>query len=161
MRMKNIMIGGFCLILALVLGNAMVVSGQSDEEMCIPMGTLTLQAPDSVEARRPPVPFPHSVHFSYNCQTCHHKWKLDEPIVSCTTSGCHDGTVAPARTKQGTVDEAAAVAYYKNAFHGNCIGCHKTLKLERKKLEMSGRTLKQKLPATGPTTCRGCHQPEE
>jgi len=155
------MIGGFCLILALVFGNPMTASGQSDEEMCIPMGTITLQAPESVEASRPPVPFPHSMHFTYNCQTCHHQWELDEPIVSCTTSGCHDRTAAPVRSKQGTVDEEEAAAYYKNAFHKNCIGCHKELKIARKNLEMSGRTLKQKLPPSGPTTCRGCHKPEE
>jgi len=159
--MKKLIIGGFCLLLVLVFGKAMIVFGQSDEQMCIPMGTITLQAPESVEAVRPAVQFPHPAHFSYHCQTCHHQWEMDEPIVSCTTSGCHDGTVAPTRSKKGTVDEEEAVAYYKTAFHKMCIGCHKEMKIERKKLEMSGRTLKEKLPSTGPTTCRGCHQPEE
>ena len=159
--MKKLIIGGLCLLLALVFGNAMIVSGQSDDQMCIPMGTITLQAPESVEATRPAVQFPHPAHFSYNCQTCHHQWEMDAPIVSCTTSGCHDGTVAPTRSKKGVVDEEAAVAYYKTAFHKRCIGCHREMKIERKKLEMSGRTLNEKVPETGPTTCRGCHQPEE
>ena len=159
--MKKLIIGGFCLLLVLIFGNAMIVSGQSEEQMCIPMGTITLSAPESVEAVRPAVQFPHPTHFSYNCQTCHHQWEQDAPIVSCTTSGCHDGTVAPTRSKKGAVDPDEALAYYKTAFHKMCIGCHKEIKIERKKLEMSGRTLREKLPSAGPTQCRGCHQPEE
>ena len=160
--MKKLIIGGFCLILVLIFGNAMIVSGQNDEEeMSVPMGTIVLEAPESVEATRPAVSFPHPIHFSFNCQTCHHQWELDEPIVSCTTSGCHDGTVAPTKSQKGAVDEETAIAYYKTAFHKMCIGCHKEMKIEKKKLEMSGLTLKEKLPNSGPTLCRGCHVPEE
>ena len=159
--MYKISIGVFCLILALIFGNALVVSGKSeDEEMCIPMGNIKLEPPDSVEAKRSAVDFPHSTHFVYSCQTCHHQWELDAPIESCTTSGCHDGVEAPTKVGKG-VDEDLAVSYYKTAYHKMCISCHKEIKSQNKKLEMSGQVLKEKLPNAGPTGCNDCHVKEE
>ncbi len=61
-------IGVLCLIMAVIFGNAMVVSGQSKSEtMSVPMGVIKLAPPDEVEAKRPPVGFPHFKHFGFNC----------------------------------------------------------------------------------------------
>ena len=160
--MYKISLGVFCLILALVFGNAMVVTGESDvDDMSVPMGIITLEPPDSVEDPRPAVEFHHSAHFDYNCMTCHHKWDKESPIVGCTTSGCHDLTVAPTREERRQSDENLAIRYYKTAYHKMCITCHKEMKAENKKLEMSGRILAENLPNPGPTSCKGCHIPEE
>ncbi len=160
--MLKIKIGVCCLILALIFGNAMVVSGESDEEnMSVPMGIITLEPPETVEDPRPSVPFNHPIHFDYKCQTCHHKWDKETPILSCETSGCHDVYEAPKRSERLQGDENMAMRYYKTAYHKMCINCHKELKAQNKKLEMSGRVLAENLPNPGPTSCKGCHVPDE
>ena len=159
--MYKIGIGVFCLILALIFGNAMVIAGNSDGDyMSVPMGIIQLDPPDSVENPKPPVNFPHSIHFEFNCRTCHHQWEFDEPIQNCRTSGCHDGLVAPTKAEKGEDPEELKMSYYKNAYHKLCIGCHRDMKHENRKLELSGRVLKENLPATGPTGCKQCHVPE-
>lgn len=160
--MFKISVGVLCLVLAITFGNALVVTGSNDaDEMCIPMGTILLEPPEEVEVKKPPVDFNHPKHFSFNCLTCHHQWEMDEPIESCTTSGCHDGVESPIKAGQGKVDEDLLITYYKTAYHKMCISCHKEIKAQNKKLEMSGRVLKDKLPNPGPTSCKGCHIEEE
>ena len=159
--MYKIGIGVFCLILALIFGNAMVIAGNSEGDyMSVPMGIITLEPPDSVENPKPPVNFPHAIHFEFNCRTCHHQWEFDEPIQSCTTSGCHDGLVAPSKAEKGEDREELKISYYKNAYHKLCIACHRDMKQKNRKLELSGRVLKENLPSTGPTGCKQCHVPE-
>ena len=160
--MFKLSIGAFCLILALIFGHAMVVTGESEDgDMIVPMGTILLEPPDSVEDPRPSVEFPHPVHFDFNCQECHHKWDKETPIVGCATSGCHDITEAPKRDEKNQRDENLAARYYKTAFHKLCITCHKDMKAQNKKMELSGRVLPDNLPNTGPTGCKNCHIPEE
>jgi hypothetical protein len=160
--MYKISLGVFCLVLAIIFGNAMVVTGSSDaDEMCVPMGTITLEPLAGVEAKRSPVDFHHPTHFGFSCQTCHHQWELDEPIVGCTTGGCHDVAEAPKPSETGAIDQDLAAMYYKTAFHTLCIGCHKEMRAQNKALEMSGRILRENLPSTGPTGCVQCHPKEE
>ncbi|MCG6892009.1 MAG: cytochrome c3 family protein [Desulfobacteraceae bacterium] len=140
-----------CLGLIVVLSVA-AVGMVSGEELCIPTGTFTIHPPESVEPQRAPVDFPHSLHFSYNCQECHHNWEGDAGLTGCMTSGCHDLEEAPE-----SPDSPDAVYYYKNAFHTACIGCHKSILQNNQKLAASGRVLSDKLPATGPTSCVACH----
>jgi hypothetical protein len=162
MWMFKTSLGVLGLILAVVFGNALIVSGQENEEtMCIPMGIISLEPPESVEAKRSPVNFPHSTHFSYQCQTCHHKWETDAAVVGCTTSGCHDLTESPQKSEKDNSGKELAIRYYKTAFHQMCIGCHKEMKSQNKKLEMSGKILSEKLPDTGPVGCSECHVKEE
>ena len=159
--MYKIGIGVVCLILALIFGNALVVSGKGEgETMCIPMDTFKLKPPESVEATRPLVDFNHPIHFAYACQTCHHQWDFEEPIQSCQTEGCHDGVVAPTKAEKGEDPEELRITYYKNAYHKQCITCHKDIKQKNEKLERSGRVLKENLPNSGPTGCKECHVPE-
>ncbi len=160
--MYKISIGVLCLILAVMFGNAMVVSGESDDEtISVPLGDIPLGPPEDVEAKRPPVPFPHGTHFVYTCTTCHHQWEMDVQIESCTTSGCHDGVESPIKAGGGKVDEEMLINYYKTAYHKMCISCHREIKAENERLEKSGRVLKEKLPNAGPSSCKACHVAEE
>lgn len=136
-----------------VLGNA-DVSGKSmgSEVMCIPMGDIPLGPPAGVDRSRPVVNFPHALHFSDKCQSCHHTWDGSDAIQSCMTSGCHDLAESPLKSGEGD-----PIQYYKNAYHKMCIGCHKAIQVENKKLEASGKLLADQLPKYGPTSCKGCH----
>jgi hypothetical protein len=127
------------------------------DEMCVPMEDITI-APLTADAKRSEVTFPHAVHFSYACQQCHHTWNLTEPVVGCTTSGCHDLDAMPLDDKgRPTKDSAMAARYYKNAYHAMCIGCHKDIKAQNKATEASMKALGKPLPAAGPTGCNQCH----
>ncbi len=160
--MYKISLGVFCLVLAVIFGNAMVVSGQGDaEEMCIPMGIIPLEPLESVEAKRTSVDFHHPTHFGFRCQTCHHKWETNEPIAGCTTTDCHDVAEAPKKSGAGAIDKDLVARYYKTAYHSLCIGCHKEMQIQNKALEISGRVLTENLPNTGPTGCIQCHLKEE
>lgn len=131
-----------------------------EDQMIVPMGDIALE-PLAAEAKRPAVTFPHAVHFDYACQTCHHKWGGQEPIVGCTTSGCHDLTELPRNDAgQPIMEETIAIRYYKNAYHELCIGCHKKIKIENRKLETSKMPVGEKLTLPGPTGCTECHIPE-
>jgi len=160
--MYKISIGVLCLILAIIFGNAMVVSGESDDEsISVPLGFIPLDPPEDVAAKQPSVPFPHGTHFVYTCNTCHHLWEMDAPIENCTTSECHDGVESPIKAGGGKVDEEMLINYYKTAYHRMCIGCHREIRAQNKRLEMSGRVLEEKLPNVGPSSCKGCHLEEE
>jgi hypothetical protein len=159
-RMHKFGYGVMVILLVLILGSAAIVFGQADEEMCVEMGIIPLSAPEGVESKRAEVEFPHSIHFGFDCRTCHHKWESTEVIQGCTTSGCHDVTVAPTRAEKRTMKAEEAIKYYKTAYHNMCIGCHKEMKKINKELEMSHRKLDKELPRTGPTGCHQCHPKE-
>jgi len=129
------------------------VSGFSEEgELCFPLGTITLTPPEGVEAERAPVEFPHSVHFDYSCKACHHEWTGGEEDLGCMASGCHDSGTSLLMTNP---DEA--YRYFKTAYHAQCIGCHKEIKEENLRKEMSLKDIEEPLPKTGPTGCNECH----
>ena len=146
--MKGLFIVILCMLTAGLFMGA-VSSGQGEgDDLCIPLGTITLFPPEGVEAKRSPVDFPHAVHFNYNCMECHHEWKGNTENLSCMTSGCHDsiesGKDQPNR-------------HYKTAYHNQCIVCHKAIKESNRKLEMSKKDIQGTLPKTGPTGCTECH----
>lgn len=127
------------------------------DEMCVPLGEITLK-PLVDEAQRAEVDFPHAAHFGYSCQTCHHKWDNASSITGCTTSGCHDLDAVPRTDTGKPVDDPTLRArYYKDAYHGMCIGCHKEIKKENKAKEASKTALGQALAPAGPTGCIQCH----
>jgi len=147
---------GTGLVLAIILAAGSAVSGTpSGQKLCIPIGDLVLKAPAGVKAQRASVTFPHSRHFAATCQTCHHTWEGDAKLQNCTSAGCHDVT-APAKSAEGK-PAPAGMAYYKNAFHGQCIGCHKAIVNRNAETIASGQPIKGQLPASGPTACIGCH----
>jgi len=146
----------FCLLLMIPISFlATPLFGDDFEDgdaLCIPMASFELEAPDGITAKRSTVNFPHALHFDYSCKKCHHKWEARTEIDSCMTSGCHD-----ALESGGSKDN---IAYYKNAYHGQCIGCHKELKAERAKL-VAAASVKEDTPRGGPTSCVACHPKDE
>lgn len=159
--MKRLRGVALCLLVVLVCGTSWVVGAEESEDaLCIPLGEITLEPPESVEARRSPVAFPHALHFDYSCKTCHHMWENDDSLQGCMASGCHDLAESPRKAGGGAVDPREAVRYYKNAYHDACIGCHRQIEKENKKLAASGKVLSEQLPRTGPTGCHGCHPRE-
>lgn len=144
-----------CVVVLVIQGIAIGVASDegaqgSGEEMCIPMGEIILEAPESVEAQRSSVTFPHSLHFTINCMTCHHEWSADEPVEGCMS--CHDLEEAPAPE-----DRDEAMMYYKNAYHQMCIGCHKEIKTMNREAAQSTSGAASSIKPTGPTSCVKCH----
>jgi hypothetical protein len=158
-------IGLLCLGLSMVLvfgSITMVVGQEAEDEMVVPMGVIVLEPPESVEPKRSPVEFPHSVHFaSVDCRTCHHKWQGTEKIMGCGTTDCHDVTVSPTKSGEGRTNPDLAVRYYKTAYHQLCIGCHKEIRTQNIELETSRQELQGALTVPGPTSCVLCHPKEE
>lgn len=145
-------------IAATGLGISLAI-GSEAEEMTLPLGEITISAPEDVEAKRSAVTFPHSVHFDYACNRCHHMWEYDAEVQSCSTEGCHDASISPQKAAADG-EEIEAYQYYKSAYHSMCIGCHKEIKANNAKLERSMGKLPEQLPATGPTGCIECHPKE-
>lgn len=151
-----------CFVIAIIFGSVLYVSGEEDvDDMCVPMGTIELGPPEEVEQIRASVEFPHSRHFGFECQTCHHTWEGTAQIKGCMTSGCHDVKVAATKSKQGAPRRTEEIKYFKKAYHEQCIGCHKIMKLKNRKIEMSRKKLDEPLPSPGPTSCIQCHPKEE
>lgn len=150
-----------CVVLSFIGGAVTLFAGNSEDDvMSVPMGDITLNPPESVEAKRTPVVFPHSRHFNYACQVCHHKWEKQTQIQNCTTADCHNLAINPKKERKGKIDEALALKYYKKAYHDLCIGCHKDLKAENKKKELANVVLTKPLPNVGPSKCVNCHPKE-
>ena len=142
-------VAGWCFSLVMADDKAALDNGQ----MCIPLGVISLEPPETVEAKRSPVDFPHALHFDYACMECHHQWSAtDETIQSCGVSGCHE-LDAPPEPDSG--DDP--ILYYKNAYHVMCIGCHKEIKAVNKKIAMTMGQTGEQLKPTGPTGCIQCH----
>lgn len=148
-----------CLLVIMMSGGAWVVADESEDQMCVPMGAITLEPPASVEAKRSVVEFPHAVHFTYACNTCHHTWEGVEQIKGCMTSGCHDMAVSPLKKEIPDDDKAPVDRYYKQAYHKLCIGCHKDLNIKREKQE-ANLLSNEKIAKAGPTSCMVCHSEE-
>lgn len=160
MQMRAVVLSILMLVGLLTIGG-IVTGEETADDMCIPMGNILLEPPDSIEEPRSAVDFPHNVHFTYTCATCHHKWDNQSAIQGCSTSGCHDLFEAPSKTKAAGTKDELATRYFKNAYHGMCITCHKQIKVNNKKLEASYRTLEKPLPKAGPVSCLKCHPKDE
>lgn len=165
--MHKIRIAVWCLVVMFTLVVSLTVTGQnayagekSLEDMCVPMGVIVLKPDASVEQKKSSVEFHHSKHFVYDCKECHHNWKPSAEIVNCTTANCHDLLKSPPKPTKYLAYTNTGIKYYKYAFHQKCVGCHKEIKLQRKKMEMSYQVLEEKLPKTGPTGCKECHPKE-
>ena len=121
------------LVAALIVLNGSLIQGQPDK-------IVLDHSKDFVRKSRSPVPFPHNRHIEagLSCKDCHHVFengknvldesKLEEgkPEIRCST--CH--------RPKSRID-------LEQAFHGQCMGCHKKLLKEKKK--------------TGPRFCGECH----
>ena len=164
--MCRIRVGVLCLIIVFVFGMALNVAGQNKsdtkaavEDMLVPMGVIVLEPDPSVEKKRSAVEFNHAKHFKYDCRTCHHKWEGNAKITNCTTSNCHDLLKSPKKPTKYLAYTENGIKYYKYAYHKNCIGCHKEIKVEQKKKEMLYKKLETEIKYV-PTSCNECHPKE-
>ncbi len=157
MRMQKSSIVVLCLIVFALAWSTMAPA--EDSSICIPLGSIELKVPEQVKAQRALVDFPHSVHFGYKCQDCHHKWDGGAKIQNCTVSGCHDQVVAPEKPLKKGKYTKEAIKYYKYAYHVLCRDCHKEIKLENE--EIAKAPEKSELQKTGPTGCNECHPKHE
>jgi len=156
--MNKIRIVVVCLMIVGMYGITSVLATQNKaDEMCVPMGSILLEPPESIQQKRSPVDFPHFRHLGYACQECHHKWTGNAQILNCTTSDCHDLRKSPKKTIKSRSEPNLAIRYYKTAFHNQCKGCHKEIKRKNKEMEKSYTVLKPKLLKAGPTGCVQCH----
>ena len=164
--MYRIRVAVLCLIIVFVFGMAFNVAGQNRndtkeavEDMVVPMGIIVLKPDPSVEQKRSSVKFNHAKHFTYDCRTCHHKWEGNAKISNCTTSKCHDLLKAPKKPTKYLAYTEDGIKYYKYAYHENCIGCHKEIKVKQDKMEMSYKASKIEKKIV-PTSCIECHPKE-
>ncbi len=133
-----------------------VADEDTEEQLCIPF-ELTIEALEGVEAKRAPVEFSHTKHYSFSCRDCHHQWTGTAENLSCTTSECHDLAKTPKNA-----DDTEKARYYKKAYHKRCIGCHKLIKSENSKLaEVVFLADKKQLAPAGPTGCIECHPKDD
>jgi len=156
-----------CIATFFMLVGTLMASGpwieEIDEEdtLSIPVGLLSLGAPDGVEQKRASVDFPHSRHMTYNCNTCHHTWEYHALLDSCTASGCHDLTEPPEKAlKDGKYTEEG-IRYYKYAYHVKCRDCHRDINAQNRAknriTNISGDTEPMR---SGPVGCIECHPKE-
>ena len=93
---------------------------------------------DTATGQRSGVAFPHTLHMdTYECLDCHHDYQdginvLDEGDLA------EDGSAAC-----GACHYKGAKIQLKQAYHRQCMGCH--------------RTLNQQDDGALPITCRDCH----
>ena len=158
MHKCNLLVVGVAILAVASFG--LVMAGESEENMCIPMGSIVIEPPDQIESKRTAVTFPHATHFSYTCNTCHHKWDRETPVFSCRAAGCHDVTAIPKNAEGKKMDPDLSGRYYKTAYHSACIGCHKTIKQQNKAIENSYRSTGESIQSSGPTACSECHPKE-
>lgn len=99
-------------------------------------------SPDTVDLgkyadKRPKSKFDHKKHVEavkIDCKTCHHTMKEGDTVVeSCSAKGCHAAA---------TEGKKLGLTGTKNAFHGQCVECHKKEKAAGK---------------NPPTACTDCH----
>lgn len=147
-------------VILAIVSFSLVLAEESEDSMCIPMGTIILEPPDGVESKRATVEFPHATHFNYSCNTCHHKWDRETPVLSCMTANCHDLAIRPKKSEGHNVAPELVVRYYKAAYHDACIGCHKKIKKQNKAIEDSYRSATTPIQPSGPTGCADCHPKE-
>ncbi|GAB1409084.1 hypothetical protein MASR1M90_02380 [Desulfovibrionales bacterium] len=137
---KSLLISLLCAaFLSLVAAQMICAADAPGDDLVIkaPEGMKTKEKDGKPAPLQKAVPFPHSKHVSVECVKCHHKELNGNANAPCTSSGCHDSLEA--RGKENAKD----IKLVENAFHDQCIECHKALKKENK--------------PTGPTACGKCH----
>ncbi len=128
---------------ALFSGTVLVHEACSQEAFILPAGTMTLSPPENYDAKKSWVVFPHSTHFKFPCQSCHHEWVPGEEVKSCSSAGCHEEFWPEAA--DGKEDNLSLTA----AYHRACRDCHRD--------ELAKLDKKAKAGYKAPIACDGCH----
>lgn len=155
---KNKASGIIFIWVVLLLTGPGVVSGDRLDAITVPVGTLVLNPPSGIIAVRSPVAFPHSLHFSYACNQCHHKWDGLTPVKNCMAAGCHDALDPPKKSEKSLEYDLEAMPYFKYAYHKRCIGCHKDIRTINQAREKNIMGPGGKVSNLGPVGCVGCHE---
>lgn len=131
---KSLMIS--LMVAALVCAFALpsVIAGNT------PAPEMVLKAPAGAKMTKTPVAFPHKKHedAGLDCLTCHHKAASKDAIVGCAVEGCHTNTDKKAKKDP----KGFYAAFHSKKSDASCLGCHKKLKKEGKKV---------------PVACKDCH----
>lgn len=114
---------------------------------------ITLKSTLWEEHTKSPVTFTHEKHskeYDIACTECHHVykdgknvWQEGDPVQKCQE--CHD---EPTVVGERRLSEEEQQRNLKLAFHENCLGCHRKLKMKDRQRDI-------------PTTCTDCHPREE
>ncbi|PIE62605.1 MAG: class III cytochrome C family protein [Desulfobacter postgatei] len=148
--MKQLFLISVALLAFSLTGAALAGDTKVEAALELPTGTITLEAPQGAgyKATLSPVIFPHSLHFSYSCQECHHTWDGNGTLKSCGTSGCHENfwALKPSQKDASKKNVKSLVG----AFHQVCRDCHRKEAAQQKAAGSKSIT-------TGPVACTGCH----
>lgn len=151
----------FMLVGTLMAAGPWIEEIDEEETLSIPLGMISLGAPDGVEQEKASVDFPHSRHMTYSCDTCHHTWEYHAIIDSCTASGCHDLTTAPENALKNGKYTEEGIRYYKYAYHVKCRDCHRDINAQnRAKLKTTNISGDVEQMRSGPVGCVECHPKE-
>jgi len=148
------------LLVIVVLFASGTVMADRPDAIYVPVGTLVLNPPSDIVAVRSPVSFPHSLHFSYACGQCHHKWNGLTKIKNCMAAGCHRELDPPKKSDKALAYDMDAIVYFKYAYHKRCIGCHKEIRATNKAAENNIMITGGRVTKIGPVGCVGCHERE-
>jgi hypothetical protein len=151
----------FMLVGTLMAAGPWIEEIDEEDTLCIPVGMLSIGAPDGVEQEKASVDFPHSRHMTYSCDTCHHTWQYHAILDTCTASGCHDLTTPPENAiKNGQYTEEG-IRYYKYAYHVKCRDCHREINAQnRAKFKTTNISGDVEPMRSGPVGCVECHPNE-
>lgn len=131
---KSLIVSLMVAALVCVFALPAVVAGNA------PADNMVLKAPEGVKMTKPEVAFPHKAHETagIDCMTCHHKATDKNAIKGCAVEGCHmDASKAAKKDPKGFYQ-----AWHSKKSDASCLGCHKKLKKEGKKV---------------PVSCKDCH----
>ena len=156
--MKKRLTGTLLVVVIVFLAGSAAVSGDRLDAITVPVGTLVLNPPSGIVAVRSPVEFPHSLHFIYACNECHHKWNGLTPVKNCMAAGCHEALDPPKRSEKALAYDLEAMPYFKYAYHKRCIGCHKEIRAGNLASEQSIMGTGGRVSNSGPVGCVGCHE---
>lgn len=137
---KNLLISLICAaIVSFVAAQVLFAADAPGDDYVItaPKGMKVKPKGDKPGKLQKTVPFAHSKHATVKCETCHHTLAKDKVAKKCTTSGCHDSL------EFRDAANAKDIKLVENAYHNQCIKCHKDLKKAGK--------------PTGPSACGKCH----
>lgn len=131
---KSLIISLMVAALVCVFALPAVIAGNA------PADDMVLKAPAGAKMSKAPVAFPHKTHETkgVDCMTCHHKAESKDAIKGCSVEGCHaDASKGAKKDPKGFYQ-----AFHSKKSDASCLGCHKKLKKEGKKV---------------PVACKQCH----
>jgi hypothetical protein len=145
--MKQSFLCIFCILIIFTTRGSFLLAEETPDQIQVPVGTMTLQAPAHFQTKKTPVIFEHSTHLKFSCMACHHDWDRSGPVEGCMTSGCHEQLMPAPPTGKRT--QGKKIPSITGAYHMACRGCHR----EQLSQNMGGKYI----PPTGPIACEGCH----